>query len=88
MTFGKLSGRLTNWRMKMTKPTPVISKETLITTLDVLDDLMEGLKCSSCSKEEWTAVYNSFVELNNYLKDVYNEEYEEEDDTHADSNRR
>ena len=63
----------------MTKIMPVISKETLITSLDVLDDLMEGLKCSSCSKEEWSAVYNSFVELNNYLKDVYHEDYKEKE---------
>lgn len=72
----------------MTKSISVISKETLITTLDALDDLMEGLKCSSCSKEEWSAVYNSFVELNSYLKGVYNEEYKEGSDMHADSNRR
>lgn len=64
----------------MIKSISVISKETLITTLDVLDDLMEGLKCSSCSKEEWTAVYNSYVELNSYLKSVYNKDYEKSEE--------
>ena len=65
---------------------PVISKETLITTLDVLNDLMEGLKCSSCSKEEWTTVYNFYVELNNYLKSVYNKDYEEKGEEKGQTN--
>lgn len=55
----------------MKKDTPIISKETLITVLDDLDDLMGGLKCSSCSTGEWTSVYNAYVELDNYFKNVY-----------------
>lgn len=55
----------------MTKATPVISKNTLITVLDDLDDLMEGLKCSACSTDEWNSIYNAYVELDNYFKTMY-----------------